>query len=230
MEVTDLSRFINIGGATMISETDLIIDGKSNTGRMLLLAHGAGQGMASPFLDTIAGGAAEQGFRVIRFNFPYMVKSLKSAKKSPPDREPVLLDTWRSVIQWFVTEGVAPNRLVIGGKSMGGRMASLIADEQGVGGLVCLGYPFHPPGRPEKTRTAHLEAIRAPTLICQGERDTFGRPEEVAGYRLSDRIRIQWIPDGDHSFKPRKASGLDQATNLRSAIEATVKFIEGLQD
>lgn len=109
-------------------------------------------------------------------------------------------------------------------------MASLIADEQGVGGLVCLGYPFHPPGRPEKTRTAHLEAIRAPTLICQGERDTFGRPEEVAGYRLSDRIRIQWIPDGDHSFKPRKASGLDQATNLRSAIEATVKFIEGLQD
>lgn len=214
----------------MISETDLIIDGKSNTGRMLLLAHGAGQGMASPFLDTIAGGVAEQGFRVIRFNFPYMVKSLKSGKKSPPDREPVLLDTWRSVIQWFVTGGVAANRLVIGGKSMGGRMASLIADEQGVGGLVCLGYPFHPPGRPEKTRTAHLEAIRTPTLICQGERDTFGRPEEVAGYRLSDRIRIEWIPDGDHSLKPRKASGLDQATNLRSAVEATVKFIEGLQD
>jgi len=214
----------------MISGTDLIIDGKSDTGRVLALAHGAGQGMASPFLDTFAGGVADRGLRVVRFNFPYMIKRLKSGIKSPPDREPVLLEAWRSVIQWLVSEGVAPDRLVLGGKSMGGRMASLIADEQGVGGLVCLGYPFHPPGRSEKLRTAHLEGIRTPTLICQGERDTFGRPDEVAGYRLSGRVRIHWIPDGDHGFKPRKASGLDQATNLRSAIEAVVDFIEGLKD
>ena len=214
----------------MVSRHDLIINGKQKDQGMLVLAHGAGQGMSSPFMDAIANGISNCGIQVIRFNFPYMIKALKSGKKAPPDREQVLLSTWKSVIQLLMAEGVRMNQLIIGGKSLGGRMASLIADEQGVGGLVCLGYPFHPPGRPEKMRTAHLETIQTPTLICQGERDTFGRPEEVAGYRLSDRIRIQWIPDGDHSFKPRKASGLDQETNLRSAIGTTVKFIEGLQD
>jgi len=214
----------------MVSRRDLIISGKQRDQGMLVLAHGAGQGMSSPFMDAIANGVSNCGIQVIRFNFPYMIKALESGKKAPPDREPVLLDTWKSVIQLLMAEGVTKNRLIIGGKSMGGRMASLIADDQRVGGLVCLGYPFHPPGRPEKLRTAHLEAIRTTTLICQGERDTFGRPEEVAGYRLSDTIQIQWMPDGDHSFKPRKASGLDQATNLRSAIETIVKFIQGLPD
>lgn len=214
----------------MVSRRDLIINGKSRAQGVLILAHGAGQGMSSPFMDAMAEGISGSGTQVIRFNFPYMIKALKSGKKAPPDREPVLLDTWKSVIQLLTAEGVTMNRLIIGGKSMGGRMASLIADDQGVGGLVCLGYPFHPPGRPEKLRTAHLENIRTPTLICQGERDSFGRPEEVAGYRLSDRIRMHWIPDGDHSFKPRKASGLDQATNLRSSIEAVAHFIESQQD
>ena len=214
----------------MVSRRDLIINGQSIDRGILVLAHGAGQGMSSPFMDTIAKGVSKAGIQVVRFNFPYMIKALESGKKAPPDREPVLLDTWRSVIQLLMAEGVAMNRLIIGGKSMGGRMASLIADNQQVAGLVCLGYPFHPPGRPEKLRTAHLENIETPTLICQGERDTFGRPFEVVGYRLSDRIRMHWIPDGDHSFKPRKASGLDQATNLRSAIAAIVNFIEELRD
>ena len=115
--------------------------------------------------------------------------------------------------------------LVIGGKSMGGRMASLIADEAGVAGLVCLGYPFHPPGRPEKTRTAHLESLRTPALIVQGTRDTLGNREDVGRYTLSDAIGLTWLEDGDHSFKPRKASGLTEAENWAAGIAAVADFM-----
>jgi predicted alpha/beta-hydrolase family hydrolase len=101
---------------------------------------------------------------------------------------------------------------------MGGRMASLVADEVGVRGLVCLGYPFHPPGQPEKTRTAHLADLRTPTLIVQGTRDTLGSQEDVAGYALSPQIRLVWLADGDHSFKPRKSS----------AVREMAGFVRGL--
>ena len=96
--------------------------------------------------------------------------------------------------------------LLIGGKSLGGRIASLVADETEVAGLVCLGYPFHPTGKPEQLRIEHLKSIHTTTLIVQGERDPFGNRQEVAGYKLSKHIRVHWLPDGDHSFKPRKAS------------------------
>ncbi len=117
---------------------------------------------------------------------------------------------------------------VLGGKSMGGRMASLIADQTGAAGLVCLGYPFHPPGRPERLRTEHLAMLRTPTLICQGERDPFGRPDEVARYDLSHAIRLAWIPDGDHSFKPRKRSGRTWEANLDLAAAEVLGFLNGL--
>lgn len=115
--------------------------------------------------------------------------------------------------------------IYIGGKSMGGRMASLVADELGVAGLICLGYPFHPPGKPDKLRTAHLAGLQTPTLICQGERDTFGQRAEVAGYDLSSAINFEWLPDGDHSFKPRKRSGFTEADNLAAAAAACAAFI-----
>ena len=115
--------------------------------------------------------------------------------------------------------------LVIGGKSMGGRIASMVADDARVLGVVCLGYPFHPPGKPEKTRTKHLETLRTPTLILQGTRDSFGRPEEINAYKLSPVIGIEWIEDGDHSFKPRSRSGRTEADNVRAAIVLVAEFI-----
>src|SRR5690606_14128341 len=119
---------------------------------------------------------------------------------------------------------LGPARLAIGGKSMGGRMASLIADETGVRALVCLGYPFHPPGRPEKPRTAHLSDLRTPALIVQGTRDPFGRPDEVAGYALSPAIVLQWIEGCVHGLAPLWASGRSAADAWREACEFVAQF------
>jgi predicted alpha/beta-hydrolase family hydrolase len=121
-------------------------------------------------------------------------------------------------------------RLWIGGKSMGGRIASMIADQAGVRGLVCLGYPFRPPGAAPAAaakRTAHLRDLRTPTLIVQGTRDPFGGPDDVAGYTLSPSIRVHWIEDGDHSLKPRKSSGRTEAQNLAEAVAAVAAFLRG---
>jgi uncharacterized protein len=118
-----------------------------------------------------------------------------------------------------------PTRLFIGGKSLGGRIASLIADEVGAAGLICLGYPFHPPGRPERLRTVHLAGLGTPTLICQGTRDPFGRPEEVADYPMSPAIRFMWVPDGEHSFRPTKASDRTWEANLDLAAGEVLAFV-----
>jgi predicted alpha/beta-hydrolase family hydrolase len=190
-------------------------------GALVVLAHGAGAPMDSVPMSSLAAGLAAAGLRVARFEFPYMRARRETGARRGPDREPVLLDTWRTVVQQLG----GGERLVIGGRSMGGRMASMIADEVGARALVCFGYPFHPPGNPEKTRTAHLENLRTPTLIVQGTRDTFGTREEVAAYRLSPSIRIAWLEDGDHSFKPRASSGRTEAQNLREAVEAAADFV-----
>jgi hypothetical protein len=173
--------------------------------------------MRSAFLQKVARGIAEAGTRVARFEFPYMRERRKA-----PDREPVLRESWLSAIEALG----GGKRLVIGGKSMGGRIASMVADEAGVCGLACLGYPFHPPGRPEKLRTKHLEDLATPTLIVQGTRDPFGTKEDVAGYSLSKSIRVAWIEDGDHSFKPRASSGRTEAGNLQEAISLVAGFLE----
>lgn len=115
--------------------------------------------------------------------------------------------------------------MVIGGESMGGRIASLVADEIDALGLVCLGYPFHPSGRLTRLRTAHLASLRTPALFVQGERDPFGSRAEVEGYTLSSSIRIQWLPDGDHSFKPRKASGQTLEAHMRTVAAAVAVFM-----
>lgn len=124
----------------------------------------------------------------------------------------------------------APGKVFIGGKSMGGRIASLIVDDliasDSARGLVCLGYPFHPPGKPERLRTAHLETLRAPALICQGERDPFGTRDEVAAYPLSDAVAIEWLGDGNHDLAPRKSSGRSAAQNWSQAVDATAAFFD----
>jgi predicted alpha/beta-hydrolase family hydrolase len=181
--------------------------------------------MDSPFMNASAEGLAEGGFRIARFEFPYMAAFRKTGKRRPTDPESVLRETWLKVVA-----GLKGIRLVIGGKSMGGRIASLVADEAGVAGLVCLGYPFHPVGKPDRLRAEHLTSIKTPTLILQGERDPFGSREEVATYKLSPAIRVAWMPDGDHSFKPRRASGRTEEQNWEAAIEEIVLFLEGLDE
>lgn len=197
-----------------------ITDGPKKAPWTIALAHGAGAPMDSDWMNTVAAKLANAGFRVVRFEFPYMAERRDTGKKRPPNPQRILLETWQAVVN-----DLGPERLIVGGKSMGGRMASLIADEAGVAGLVCLGYPFHPPGRPEKVRTEHLEALKTPTLICQGERDPFGTKNDVAAYKLSKKIKLHWAPDGDHGLKPRKKSGHTEDENLDAAVAAIASFI-----
>ena len=203
-----------------MSDTKLLFDGPRDAPVSLVLAHGAGASMDSPFMAHIADGLGTRGLRVARFEFPYMAARRRDGKKRPPDRAPVLLESWRAEIA-----KLGGSDLAIGGKSLGGRMASLIADEIGARALICLGYPFHPPGRPEKLRTEHLETLDTPSLILQGERDPLGTRDEVAGYSLSPAIRVAWCPDGDHSFKPRKASGRSQEDNWDLAVDVVFEFL-----
>ena len=201
----------------------LRFDGPSDAPHTVALAHGAGAPMDSPFMEAVADGLARRGLRVARFEFPYMAARRADGRRRPPDREPRLLACWREV-----ADALKDRPLAIGGKSLGGRMASLIADEVGAKALICLGYPFHPPGKPERLRTAHLEALRTPTLIVQGTRDPFGTREEVTDYALSPAISVHWAEDGDHSLKPRKASGRSEADNLREATQAVADFLSAL--
>jgi predicted alpha/beta-hydrolase family hydrolase len=177
--------------------------------------------MDSPFLERMAGGLAARGIQVVRFEFPYMRARRGGGRRGAPDPAPVLQKAWLEVMDHL---GGGPG-LVIGGKSLGGRIASMIADEVGARGLVCLGYPFHPAGQPTRLRTSHLAALRTPTLIVQGERDALGTKEEVGGYQLSPSIRIEWLEDGDHSFAPRARSGRTARENLERAIDLVAGFI-----
>jgi predicted alpha/beta-hydrolase family hydrolase len=204
--------------STVPIPNEWLVDGRTDS-PLIALAHGAGAPMDSPFMQSVAAGLAEHGFRVIRFEFPYLAQRRTGGKSRPPDKEPVLRQAWREVI-----DTLGPARLVIGGKSLGGRIASLVADEAGVAGLICLGYPFHPTGQPDRLRVEHLRQLQTPTLILQGERDPFGNRDDVAGYKLSDRIRLHWLADGDHSFKPRKASGRTEQENWNEAIHAAAEF------
>ncbi|MEO5372936.1 MAG: alpha/beta fold hydrolase [Alphaproteobacteria bacterium] len=205
---------------------EILVNGPAEAPLTVVLAHGAGAPMDSAFMTWFAEGlAAGQGYRVARFEFPYMAERRSGGRKRPPDTRPVLLASYREALAEL---DLPPNRLVIGGKSLGGRIASLLADEVGVRGLVCLGYPFHPAGRPEAPRTDHLRAMATPTLICQGTRDTLGRRETVMGYDLSPAIHLHWIEGGDHSFKPTRASGHSETDTLGQALDAVRSFLRSL--
>lgn len=205
-------------------QSEFLVEGPGDADHIVVFAHGAGAPMDSPFLNRVSAGLSARGVRVVRFEFPYMARRREVAGRGAPDRLPVLMARWKEVVERL--GGGA--RLAIGGKSMGGRIASMIADEVGARGLVCLGYPFHPPADPSRLRTAHLETLRTPTLIVQGTRDAFGGRAEVEGYRLSPAIRVVWLEDGDHSFKPRARSGRTEAGNLAEAIGAVGNFLNGL--
>ncbi|WP_434356562.1 alpha/beta fold hydrolase [Parasalinivibrio latis] len=201
-------------------ETNFLIDGPESADVTFIFAHGAGAGMDHDFMARMAGLIAGQGIRVVRFNFPYMAKRALDGKKRPPDRAPKLLEHFENVIAEH-----GRGKVVIGGKSMGGRMASLLHDREDVTGIVCMGFPFHPPGKPENFKGGHLADMDKPCLILQGERDTFGKRSEVAEFVLSESVRVEFVPDGDHSFKPRKVSGHTEQENLMMAADKTVAFI-----
>jgi predicted alpha/beta-hydrolase family hydrolase len=205
---------------------DFIFNGPKTSPLTVILTHGAGAPMDTPFMDFFAEGIAAAKYRVARFEFPYMAARRKDGKKRPPDRELVLLETWRKAI------GTIKGPVVIGGKSMGGRMASLIAAApdcpKTVAGLLCLGYPFYGAGRKDKPRTAHLAALKTPTLICQGTRDPMGDQESVAALKLSRTIKVFWAEDGNHDLAPRKASGRTTERNWQAALDAAIAFLARL--
>ena len=205
----------------------ITIDGRE--GRpTLILAHGAGADLSSEFMTDMAGKIAAHGVRVMRFNFPYMIKRAQDGKKRPPDRAPKLIDAYSDLIEALNTP------CVIGGKSMGGRIASIVANvgvngEGGsplIKGCACLGYPFHPPGKPDNLRTEHLLRLTTPTLIAQGTRDAMGTKEEVLGYGLDKTLELVWLEDGNHDLKPRKASGFTHDAHLEATAKHVADFVK----
>ncbi|KOO07066.1 alpha/beta fold hydrolase [Vibrio hepatarius] len=200
--------------------TNYLIDGEQGA-PIFIFAHGAGAGMDHDFMSAVAQGLAKHGIQVIRFNFPYMVKRAEDGKRRPPDRAPKLLEAYQQVIAEYAQQ----RSVIIGGKSMGGRMASLLANDENVAAVACLGYPFHPPGKPENYKGEHLASVAKPLLILQGERDTFGKKEEFSDFALSSSVQVEFLPDGDHSFKPRKKSGHTEQGNIDLAVQRLAKFI-----
>ena len=176
-------------------------------------------------MQYFAESLAANDICVIRFEFAYMDRARQRGKRLPPDRMPVLLEAYHDVIQTVRNRLADHVALFIGGKSMGGRVASMVLEESCASGVVCLGYPFHPPGKSEKLRVEHLHGIKKKTLIVQGERDTFGKREEVAQYNLPSHFQMAWMTDGDHGFKPRKASGRTEQENWDGAVSTILQFL-----
>jgi uncharacterized protein len=211
--------------------SNFLFDGDDTADKTIILAHGAGAPMDAGSMTDIAHSLALSGFRVARFEFSYMAGRRTSAGRKPPPRAESLVPEYLAALEALGTRGP----IFIGGKSMGGRVASMIADELHasgkIAGLLCLGYPFHPVGKPAQHRTAHLARIKTPTLIVQGTRDQFGNQDEVAGYELSDEIEILWLEDGDHDFGPCKSmSGFVVADHLATLAARAAAWADSLKD
>jgi predicted alpha/beta-hydrolase family hydrolase len=207
--------------STEAGEISVVLDGPERFDPLLLLAHGAGGGMHNAFMDTMAAGLAAREVDVLRFNFAYSERGKKS-----PDRGPILEQTYRDVVEHVRSE-LSPGRLFVGGKSMGGRIASqVVAGGLDVDGLVFLGYPLHPPGRPERLRADHLVDIEVPMLFVEGTRDPFCPLETLEAVRegLKAPTKVAVIHDGDHSLKVRKSSGRSTPEAWAEAVEAIVEW------
>jgi predicted alpha/beta-hydrolase family hydrolase len=173
-------------------------------------------------MQLMAEGLAKYDINVVRFNFAYMQLAEDLGKRRPPDRAEKLLVHFTKLLSEI--DDRLP--IFIGGKSMSGIMASILLQESTALGCICIGYPFHPPSKPEKLRTEHLLAMNKPVLILQGDRDTFGTREEISAYHLSAQVQVNYLTDGDHSFKPRKASGYTLDGHINLAITQTAEFIK----
>jgi predicted alpha/beta-hydrolase family hydrolase len=199
---------------------------KRGADRAVLLAHGAGADMHASALTSVADALADAKVPSLRFNFPY-----KAAGRRSPDRPPVLEAAVREAIGELARRAkVPPDRLVLGGRSMGGRICSMVAVDDGALGLALLGYPLHPPGKADQLRVAHFGALTMPVLFASGTRDAFGSPDELkrAAKKVRGPVTFHWIESGDHGFKPLKSSGITAQEALDGVAEAVVEFVTKL--
>lgn len=226
--MTPVERAVAVGASTV---TTLRYPAENGARARLVLAHGAGADQRHRVMVAIASRLAARGVEVVTFNFLYTEQ-----RRRTPDRAPVLEQTWETVVDALTGELSAEQRLVIGGKSMGGRMASMVlartpdrASWARVSGLVLLGYPLHPPGKPEQLRTAHLPSIHVPVLLVQGTRDAFGTREEIEPVfrALPTRVDYEFIEQGDHSFAVPKSTGLTEAAVLDRVATRVAGWIVG---
>ena len=206
---------------------NLIRDGAPTATHILFFAHGAGAPMDSDFMNTIAAKISGRHIEVVRFEFPYMAARRIDGKKRPPDRPQKLLAHFAHVVSYAARPGA---KLFIGGKSMGGRMATQLAAEKTIAakGIICLGYPFHAQGKPENVRLDHLTNVGCPMLFIQGTRDALGCLKDVAGYDLPAAVRMHWLEDGDHDLKPRIKSGLTHQQHLIEAASIARSFVTSI--
>ncbi|WP_310619338.1 alpha/beta family hydrolase [Flexibacterium corallicola] len=194
-----------------------------------LFAHGAGAPMDSPFMERITLALTKLGVNVARFEFKYMAKRRISGKKSPPPRADKLIGEYQKILQALLEDVDGP--IVIGGKSMGSRIAAMLASANSlpkrVTGVCCLGYPFHPVGKSEieHWRLPTLEQVKRPMLILQGERDQFGNKEELTSISLPKTIELAFVEDGNHDFAPRGRSEATLNGNLNNAAQLVSDFI-----
>lgn len=182
-------------------------------------------------MELLAAALSAQGVTTVRFEFPYMEKRRQDGRKRPPDRQPVLLEHFRKVIAEICAGPDAQAGVFVGGKSMGGRMASLLAAEAGiedtVRGAVCFGYPFHPPGKRDQWRTDHFQALRRPIQIIQGTRDPFGKKAEVAARNLDDvaNVSLAWLEGGNHDYQPLARQSETREDLIRQAAATAASFM-----
>ena len=228
---------IPLGGADRVTALAYTDPTATSVEATLVLGHGAGAGQTSPFMVSFAEGLAARGLDVITFNFLHTEQGRRA-----PDRGPRLEACYRAVVDAVRGRGAGTERrpLLIGGKSMGGRIASQIAaapeenatetgPELGVAGLVLLGYPLHPPGRPERMRDAHLPRIQAPMLVVQGSRDSFGTPDELRAVLAPvPAARLHVVEGGDHSFNIRRKSAPPREEIYATVMEEIVAWVRAV--
>lgn len=196
---------------------------ESHSKVVLILAHGAGAPADSPFMEELSAALEREGIGTIRFEFPYMQKRRQDGKKRPPDREPVLLEYFSGVIDRVRAELGSGSLILVGGKSMGGRMASILASRRDdIDGVICFGYPFHPPGKLDRWRTAHFRDLNCPILVLQGTRDPFGKPDELEDHQQElEAIDLRWLEGGNHDFQTLKSQPQTQSELIAQAARET---------
>ncbi|MEO8324142.1 MAG: alpha/beta family hydrolase [Actinomycetota bacterium] len=202
-------------------EIPLAFDGPESAAATIVIAHGAGAGMDHAFMEYMTAGLTRSGHQVVRFNFRYVEVGRKA-----PDRHPVLEETYRAVAEFVRSK--AKGSLVLGGKSMGGRIASqIVAGGTDADGLVFFGYPLHPPGRPDRIRDAHLKGVTCPMLFIEGTRDPFCPLDTLQRVlkKVSSPTEVHVVDDGDHSFKVRKLSGRTTEEAWDEVVQVSSRFL-----
>ncbi|MGR2739826.1 alpha/beta family hydrolase [Billgrantia sp. Q4P2] len=201
----------------------LEVRGSGTAGR-LLIAHGAGAGQHSPYMRQLRDALAGQGVQTLAIEFGYMQRMQREGRRIPPSRIDRLVE---ELSRWCdILTQPQGGTLWLGGKSMGGRAASLLAARDQAAGLVLCGYPFHPPSKPDSLRLAHWPLIDCPTLVVQGTRDPFGTQEEVSHYEFAAQVHLHWLEDGDHDWKPRQRSGRTQAELIEEGAAVIATFMQ----